>query len=81
MLVKDNIDAKGLHITAGSLALADNIAREDAPVIRNMRRNGVIILGKTNMTEFANYTTEGDPGLLKLWYIHGLSCNKMLPVC
>ena len=62
VLVKDNIDVKGLHTTAGSLALADNIAREDAPVIRNLRRNGAVILGKTNMTEFANFTTENMPG-------------------
>ena len=34
VLVKDNIDVKGLHTTAGSLALEDNIARTDAPVIR-----------------------------------------------
>ena len=62
VLVKDNIDVKGLHTTAGSLALADNIAREDAPVVRNLRRNGAVILGKTNMTEFANYVTDGMPG-------------------
>ncbi len=62
VLVKDNIDVKGLHTTAGSLALADNVAEEDAPVIRNLRRNGAVILGKTNMTEFANFTTEGMPG-------------------
>ena len=34
ILVKDNIDVKGFHTTAGSLALADNLAEWDAPVIR-----------------------------------------------
>ena len=62
VLVKDNIDVIGLHTTAGSLALADNLARQDAPVVRRLRENGAVILGKTNMTEFANYTTDGMPG-------------------
>ena len=62
ILVKDNIDVAGLHTSAGSLALADNIAACDAPVIRSLRRRGAVILGKTNMTEFANYTTAGMPG-------------------
>ena len=61
VLVKDNIDVKGLHTTAGSLSLADNVAAEDAPVIANLRRNGAVILGKTNMTEFANYTSPDMP--------------------
>lgn len=62
VLVKDNIDVKGLHTTAGSLALADNLAAADAPLVRNLRRSGAVILGKANMTEFANYTTIGMPG-------------------
>ncbi len=61
VLVKDNIDVAGLHTTAGSMALADHVAWEDAPIVRNLRRRGAVILGKTNMTEFANYTSEGMP--------------------
>ena len=62
VLVKDNIDVKGFHTTAGSLALADNMAKCDAPVIRNLRRNGAVIIGKSNMTEFANYVSMKMPG-------------------
>jgi amidase len=61
ILIKDNIDVSGMHTTAGSIALADNMAVKDAPIVANLRRNGAIILGKTNMTEFANYTTKGMP--------------------
>lgn len=61
VLVKDNIDVKGFHTTAGSLALNDNLAKEDAPVIRNLKRNGAVIIGKTNMTEFANYVSTKMP--------------------
>ena len=61
VLVKDNIDVAGLPTTAGSLSIADNVAAEDAPIVANLRRNGAVILGKTNLTEFANYTTQGMP--------------------
>lgn len=62
VLVKENIDLKGLPTTAGSRALKDNIAVADAPVVANLRKCGALILGKTNMTEFANYTTQDMPG-------------------
>lgn len=62
VLIKDNIDVSGLLTTAGSLALSDNIAIKDARIVANLRRNGALILGKTNMTEFANYTGDIMPG-------------------
>lgn len=62
VLIKDNIDVSGLHTTAGSFALSDNIAEKDAHIVANLRRNGALILGKTNMTEFANYTSSNMPG-------------------
>ncbi len=61
VLIKDNIDVKGLHTTAGSVALKDHIASSDAPVVSRLRASGAVILGKTNMTEFANYMTDNLP--------------------
>ena len=56
ILLKDNINTgDNMHTSAGSVALADNIAPEDAPLTRLLRDAGAVILGKTNMTEFANY--------------------------
>jgi len=62
ILVKDNIatgDAE--HTTAGSLALADAHARHDATVVKLLRQAGAVILGKTNLTEFANILAVGMP--------------------
>ena len=61
LLIKDNIDVAGLHTAAGSIALSDNQAETNAAVIENIINNGGIILGKTNMTEFANFTSQGMP--------------------
>jgi amidase len=55
VLLKDNIatgDAQ--HTTAGSLALADAQAQRDATVVKLLREAGAVILGKANLTEFAN---------------------------
>src|SRR5207237_7844106 len=55
VLVKDNIEtADPVPTTAGSLALAANLTRRDAPAIAGLRRAGAIILGKTNLSEWAN---------------------------
>lgn len=60
VLLKDNINTSDmLHTTAGSLALKDNFAPNDADIVKNLRKAGAIILGKTNMTEFANFMTKG----------------------
>jgi len=56
VLIKDNIDtADRMHTTAGSLALADNIAARDSFVAERLRAAGAVILGKTNLSEWANF--------------------------
>ena len=56
ILIKDNIDtADRMHTTAGSLALAESIARRDAHIVKRLREAGVVILGKTNLSEWANF--------------------------
>ena len=55
ILVKDNIaTADAQHTTAGSLALVDTRAKRDATVVGRLRSAGAVILGKANLTEFAN---------------------------
>ena len=54
VLIKDNIDTRELPTTAGSLALADNMTKRDAPMIALLRAQGAVILGKTNLSEWAN---------------------------
>ncbi len=56
VLIKDNIDsADRMHTTAGSLALATSIAPKDAFIVERLRAAGAVILGKTNLSEWANY--------------------------
>jgi amidase len=62
VIVKDNIDVKGLPTTAGSVALANSYPTQDAPLVAQLRKSGAVILGKANLTEFANYLTNGMPG-------------------
>jgi amidase len=54
VLVKDNIETKEWPTTAGSLALKDNMTGRDAPLIARMRAAGGVVLGKTNLSEWAN---------------------------
>ncbi|MBL8698729.1 MAG: amidase [Alphaproteobacteria bacterium] len=68
--IKDLFDVAGEPTTAGSVVLRDApSARADAPVVERLRRAGAVIVGKTNMTEFAfsglglnpHYGTPGNP--------------------
>ncbi len=54
VLVKDNIETEEWPTTAGSLALKHNFTRRDAPLIANLRKSGGVVLGKANLSEWAN---------------------------
>ena len=56
ILIKDNIDTNDrMQTTAGSLALEGHIAEKDAFVVKQLRKAGALILGKTNLSEWANF--------------------------
>ena len=62
LFLKDNIaTADRLHTSAGSLALKDCIAPRDAFLVTRLREAGAVILGKANMTEWANFLTTNMP--------------------
>src|SRR2546423_7567091 len=77
LLIKDNIDtADRMHTSAGSLALAESIAARDAAVVTRLRDGGAVILGKTNLSEWANFRSthstsgwSGRGGLTKNPYV------------
>ncbi len=77
VLVKDNIDIQGWPTTAGSLALLENVASRDADVVARLREAGLIIAGKTNLSEWANFrddhSTSGWSG------VGGLTRNAWSP--
>ena len=74
ILVKDNLDtADGMHTTAGSLALEGARPRQDAPVIQALRAAGVVLLGRTNLSEWANFrSTRASSG----WSARGGQCRN-----
>ena len=55
ILIKDNIESDDdTATTAGSLALKDNVSHRDAPLVKRLKDAGAVILGKTNLSEWAN---------------------------
>jgi amidase len=60
VLLKDNIETKDrIATTAGALALKDNMTGRDSPLVAGLRAQGAIILGKTNLSQWANFRSEG----------------------
>lgn len=61
IIIKDNINTYNQPTTAGSVALEGSIPPADAFITAQLRKQGAIILAKANLTEFANYLTNGMP--------------------
>ncbi len=56
VIIKDNIDTcDQMHTSAGSLALENHYAKKDAFLVKKLRESGAVIIGKANMTEWANF--------------------------
>jgi|TARA_B100001093_G_scaffold67483_2_gene57547 amidase len=60
ILLKDNVGFDGLATTAGAFSLKDNLT-DDSYIVKKLKENGAIILGKTNLSEWANYFCSGCP--------------------
>jgi amidase len=61
ILLKDNINTKGIKTTAGALALFENVPNEDAAIVQNLKKHNAIILGKVSLSEWANFLCQGCP--------------------
>ena len=74
IVIKDNIEAEGpLPTTAGSIALEGNVTGRDSPLVARLRDAGAIILGRTNLSEWANFrSNHSTSGWSALW---GLTRN------
>ena len=59
ILIKDNVEVAGIPTTAGSLALKDNLTGRDAPIVTRLRAAGAVIIGKANLSEWANIRSSG----------------------
>ena len=73
ILLKDNIDSLGIANTAGSLAFKNNLPKNDAPLVSKLRESGFIILGKANLSEWANF--RGNPSTSGWTSINGQTNN------
>lgn len=61
VLLKDNVNTAGMPTTAGALALQENKNTEDAFIVKRLKEEGALILGKVNLSEWAYYFCSGCP--------------------
>jgi len=61
ILLKDNINTEGMPTTAGAIALYENKNTDDAFIVKRLKASGALILGKTNLSEWAYYFCDGCP--------------------
>lgn len=61
IILKDNINTKNMPTTAGAVALINNQPEEDAEVVKNLKSYGGLVLGKANLSEWANFLCDGCP--------------------
>src|SRR4051794_13508045 len=61
VLLKDNVGTDDMPTTAGSIAMQGAVPRRDATLTARLRQAGAIILGKTNLSEWANWMATGMP--------------------
>lgn len=84
VLLKDNIETSDMPTTAGSLALRENRTERDAEVTRRLREAGLLIAGKTNLSEWANFrddqSTSGWSGMggltVNAWDARRTACGS-----
>ena len=78
ILLKDNIDTSFLPTTAGFLGLQGSLPPDNATITQKLIDSGAVILGKTSLTEFANFLTSGMPAGYSS--LNGYTFNPYNPV-
>ena len=58
ILIKDNVETKDMSTTAGSYTLLNNDTNRDAPLVESLRNAGALIIGKANLSQWANFRSE-----------------------
>jgi amidase len=61
ILLKDNINTKNMITTVGAVVLMNNQTKTDAEIVTNLKSHGALILGKANLSEWANFLCDGCP--------------------